>query len=342
MKRHLMIVIALGLVATGCKKDEKAKDGDKPASGSASGSEKASGSDGPSGSGSAVASGTGMASASGTGTASGTDVVTDVGTGSGTGAGTGTAVATGDANVSPPGGDVTLTWETPPVGFKFDKSETEHVEMTFGGTPVTLDKTKLRHMEVIESGEFITKLKVHVEADHELQTAEGKQGKKTEPTEGKTYLVWKEGGTIAASLEDGSAISPEELEELSGSFDDEIGVKPGIVKVLLAHAWKTGEETTLASPDLEWLTEDLKKGAKVDAAKVTLKSTEANNSVFVLWMDLTLSGEATGTSSGTATIVLDNKPLRPSILEGEIAMDATIGANKMVGKSTQSTKYTYR
>jgi len=342
MKRHLMIMIALGLAASGCKKDEKAKDGDKPASGSASGSEKASGSDTASGSGSASASGTGMASASGSGEASGTGSGTDVGTGSGTGMGTDTVAPVAVGNSSPEGGDVMLQWKPDPVGHKYDKSEIEHAELVFGDTPVTLDRTKLRHVEVVESGDFVTKVKVQFETHHEVQTAEGNSKTKPNAVEGKSYVVWREADKIAATHDDGSAVSPEELEEIGETFDDEVGVRPGIVDMLLRHPWKTGEVTKLDATDLADMTRDLKEGASVTEGTVTLQSVDGKTAVFALVMTVAASGEAVGTNTANATFILETDPMRPMVIEGEVGLDVTVKGTKMTGKTKQSEKYTYR
>ncbi len=313
MKRHHMIIVALGLAlaAAGCKKDKK---DDAPVV--------------DKGTGSAVASGTGTGTASGTGMASGTDV------GTGTGTGTGTAAPT-------PTGDVTLHYQPPKVGSKTHKEELETTDIIFGGTPVKLAKTHVRHTEVLEAGEFATKVKTHYEKHNEVVDAEGKSNTKAAPVEGKTYLVWKDGDKVVATYEDGGAISPDELEELTESFDDELGRRPGIAEVLLRRTWKIGQPVALEGQDLVDLTDDMKKGAKADAATFTLRSVEGNTAIWDMDLKVTLSGDVEGKSTGQIAMTIDIANVRPIEMEGDIEVDVKAKGTPMTGKSHSAEKFSY-
>lgn len=313
MKRHNLIIVALGLaLAAGCKKDEK-KD-EAPA----------------------AAKGTGSAVASGTGTGTGTA--------SGTGTGTAVAAAADAGTTAPPTptGDVTLSYVPPKVGSKTHKEEQETADINFGGTPVKLVKSQVRHTEVLEAGEFATKVKTHYEKHTEVVDAEGKSNTKAEPVEGKTYLVWKDGDKVVATYEDGGAISPDELEEISESFDDELGRRPGIAEVLLRHTWKTGQAVALEGQDLVDLTEDMKKGAKVDAATFTLRSVDGTTAIWDMDIKLTTSGDVEGKTNGKIAMTIDTANVRPVAIEGDLEIDVKAKGTPMTGKSHTATKFTYQ
>jgi hypothetical protein len=185
-------------------------------------------------------------------------------------------------------GDVTLAWRTPAAGATWTKSRSERVEMMYGGQPVTLEQRVLQHVEVIESGDVVTRLAVTIEEDREVQHVAGESRTKSNPTEGRSYVLWKEGDQLVAALPDGALASSEELEELD-SFEDDVGRRQGIAVVLLRHPWQLGAATALEGQDLLDLASDLNEGVVVEDAVMTLARVDGDTAVFELAMNATSS-----------------------------------------------------
>jgi len=245
------------------------------------------------------------------------------------------------SNTSPPGGDVTLRWRPDPVGYQYVKAEVERVAMMYGETPITVETTKVRHLEVLESDAFVTRIAVRWDEHHEAQTINGMTTTLPAAVEGKRYLVWQDGGETAASLEDGSAISPDELEEIDKAVGEELGAKPGIVQMLLRRAWKMGETVELGPQDLVDLSRDLSDDATVEAAAATLQSVDGTSAVFAMTMDVKTSGKAAGRVEAEMTFTVDTDPLRPTAIEGQLHIDMNVDGTRMTGKGLQSIDYTY-
>ncbi len=189
---------------------------------------------------------------------------------------------------TPPAGDgLKLTWKAAAVGSHETQTDVQTsaftITMPDGTTTVegTQRKERIIHTEVLESGDVVTKAKIHYERFKEGGTVGGKPKDKAVPVDGKTYVVWFDAGAIKASTEDGKDVSPEELAEITDHVDDEIGMVPRIPRVLAARIWKQGEAAALTADELAMLADD---GMTAEAATVTLVSSDATSAMFSLEM----------------------------------------------------------
>ncbi len=338
MKTFPMLVIALGLAVGGCKKEKK-DDGGGGAAGSGEVKKDPAG-------GSGEASGTGSAMASGTDTGSGSGMASGTETGSGSGSGTGTGSGTGSAvDVEATGDGVKLVLATPAVGETVNKNGLKVTDAMLtikgkGQMPMHVEEVEVVHAKYLEVGEFPTKVEVNYEDNHKTTTMQGKEKSEDSPVKNKTYTVWKDGEKIAASNNDGSAVTPEELEELD-SWQDEIGQVPGIAKVLAAHAWKAGEVYTL-TPDELTLMEDGKEGGKILSATLTLESESGGNAIFLSDMKTEMNNaQLVGKLDTHLTVTVQLSPARPLSVVSETKIDATAGGIPFVGTMNGTDTYTY-
>lgn len=246
---------------------------------------------------------------------------------------------------NPPGGDVTLTYRTPAVGSTIHQEKTESADVVYGGTPLTVETTSFEHVDVMAADAFPTKLRVHYERDHEVQTVMGQTTTVPSPMENNTYVVWTDGGAFEASrihaVDGAVAVTAEELEELTKRFDDELGRRPGIVEMFLRHPWRLDEAVELGGQDLIDLTEEMGNGGTVDAATVTLRDVDGTTAAFALTVDVTLGGETEGRVAASVEVTLDTAHLRPLRMGGQLQIDAKAQGTPFSATSTMTTVYTY-
>ncbi len=185
-----------------------------------------------------------------------------------------------------PGQGLKLAWKTAAVGSH--ETVTDEMKTAFtlsppGGKPVDMVMFKKRtyDVEILEAGDAVTKVKVRYEVAADGGTMGGEPKDETQAVQGKTYVVWADGGVIKATAEDGKDVTAEELEELVDEFDDEIGKVPGMPKVIAKYAWKPGEQVTLSPEDLAMLDVG-DKGMVAQSALVTLTAADAAVATFAL------------------------------------------------------------
>lgn len=106
------------------------------------------------------------------------------------------------------------------------------------------------------------------------------------PIRGRSYVVWVEGGVIAATHADGSAVSDAELKELAGD-QDELGRPPVIEQIMASRTWKVGETYVLGAPELISLASSKGGvGPQATALNLTLRRVVGAAAEFAMVMKL--------------------------------------------------------
>lgn len=145
--------------------------------------------------------------------------------------------------------------EAPPkVGDKKTKFDDVTVNFTFEIQGKKIDAKSVEHKEetveiVALDGKIPMKIKVSYAKMSAVQTMAGKDQPKPQPLDGKSYLVWSEGGAVKFSTADGGPVTPEEEKALQNKADDVGRVDP-LDELLSAHLWKIGETYAFTDADL--------------------------------------------------------------------------------------------
>jgi hypothetical protein len=192
------------------------------------------------------------------------------------------------ADPAPASDTVTLTWTALAVGTK--ESVTDALKQDFTMTAPngkemvgSNAKESAYDVEVLESGEFVTKIKVTFQTRKETGAMDGKSKAKVSPVEGKTYVVWTDGAAIKATTEDGKDVTAPELEDLTDEFEDELGKMPAMPKVMITQPWKLGEIVTMTPDHLALLGKD-DEGMKIESGTIGLVANDGKVATFDISM----------------------------------------------------------
>lgn len=176
-----------------------------------------------------------------------------------------------------------------------------------------------------------------------VQTMDGKDKNKPQILDGKSYIVWVEGGAIKATTADGAAVSADELKELADKNDD-LG-KPDVIEELLAgRTWKIGETYVFTADDLAKLKARSASQDKPVATEMslTLEAFDATEGRFALTTTLVQTKGAdqlTFAMKGLARVELpSNRGLEMS-MSGVIS--GTMKTMATTGTMTAKTTYAY-
>ncbi len=196
---------------------------------------------------------------------------------------------------APPIAGLTIPNVPPKIGDKV--VETNHRTMVAKVEPkpgvsieVTTTEEREEDREVLAvDGAVITKVKVAYPKFTITESAMGKQKAKPTPTAGKTYLVWRDGGELKATLADGGAVSPEELTML-GKHQKGVGRPDVMQAIFAAHTWKTGEQVAMTPAELAQLAavvgaED-DDGSELKAMGFALQSADDKVALFTMTLVL--------------------------------------------------------
>jgi hypothetical protein len=153
----------------------------------------------------------------------------------------------------------------------------------------------------------------------------GKSEAKSDPRHGKTYVVSREHGQLAATYEDGTAPPPEEVKEVLED-NDEVGVPDEMDKIIAGRTWKGGERYTFSADELgrinaakERAVAGLDKGKeRTTKVELELRSAKDGVAVFSLVMGVSLDDER-------SNIAFE--------LKGEAHVDQTSGRLRDLGGS---------
>ena len=203
-------------------------------------------------------------------------------------------------------------------------------------------KQETTEVLAVEAG-GATKLKATYANLSAVQTIDGKDKAKPQVLDGKSYLVWVEGGAIKATTADGAAVSAEELAELTDKHDD-LG-KPDVIEDLLAgRTWKIGETYVFTADDLAKLKARSTSTGKPVATEMsfTLEAFNATEARFAMTTTLVQTKGAeqlTFVMKGIARVELPtNRGLEMSMAGG---ITGTVKTMPTKGAMTMKTVYAY-
>ncbi len=255
----------------------------------------------------------------------------------GTGCGGPASQGTGPSNQATPTGDgLQLTWRPPAVGSHRTVNDTLITAFTLtmpDGKSVagTATKERVYHVEVIEAGEFVTKVAVHYQTAQEVGNVGGQQQGEVAPVQGNQYVVWLDGGAIQATTPEGLAVSPAELEALAGEFDDELGRTPKMAALIASKVWKLGEAVTLTADELIAFSEG-DQDMRAESATITLVASDAGRATFnVDLVTLRQDGQVDMKIPMTMTAIVDSTNLQPLDLKMTGTMAGTAAGMPMQG-----------
>lgn len=132
--------------------------------------------------------------------------------------------------------DIVVIFQVEANGQKIDVHSTEHKEEAVEVLAVDAAGTR-------------TKQKVTYTGMKSTQTVGGKSKDKPQVLDGKSYVVWIEGGEVKATTADGAAVSADELAELVKA-NRELGRPEEMDSILADRVWKIGETYTFTADDL--------------------------------------------------------------------------------------------
>ncbi|MBK9032226.1 MAG: hypothetical protein IPL61_13055 [Myxococcales bacterium] len=320
MKLAHAFALTLILAATGCKKKEDAA-------------------------------GAGSAPAAGTATASGAGSAVAPGAGSAVAAGAGSAVASGSAApTEAPADGLRLPLGVQKVGDKETKAEDMKMTLTIEAGPgKTVEMQMAKHSEetfevLAVDGGTKTKIKITYTAETETQTMGGRSKDKPSPIAGKTYVVWREGDDVKATLEDGSAPPAEELAKVVDK-EEELGTPDPMDEIIASKVWKVGEKVAFTPDELAKV--NARQNPKSDEKKsleqmeLTLVAVEAGVARFDMTMKMAIKNP-NGSMSMTVTGAARADTATGHLLEigGTGPVEGVMGA-KVSGTLTMKTVTTY-
>ncbi|MBL8620389.1 MAG: hypothetical protein JNK64_03770 [Myxococcales bacterium] len=257
-------------------------------------------------------------------------------------AGSGTAAAPAD-------GELRIPNLPAKVGDKFTETEDRTMVAKIEPKPgqaieVTTREQRQEDKEVVAvDGGVISKLKVSYPKVVITESAMGQTKDKPTPTAGKSYLVWREGGALKATLADGAAVSPEEMKVLAKG-QKSVG-RPDVMQQIMAeHAWKLGETVAMSPAEIARLADVV--GGEDDAGKLiamgfTLQASDATTATFAMTMAMESTG-AKGTMkvSLTGTAKVDRNSGRALEVSAAGPFEGNMGV-PITGTMTATTSYAY-
>lgn len=141
---------------------------------------------------------------------------------------------------------------------------------------------KTEVLEVSAASGTMAKAKVTYVSESHSWTALGESEQFSPATTGHSYLVWREGGRVHASREDGSAPSDEEL-ALVLADHHKFGVIDPMEKAITGRTWRRGERVTLSADELG---EGSLLGTRITSLAITLRRVEGGVAHFEMHMGM--------------------------------------------------------
>ncbi|MBL8620391.1 MAG: hypothetical protein JNK64_03780 [Myxococcales bacterium] len=239
------------------------------------------------------------------------------------------------AQVHKVGDKVTETEERSMVA-KLEVSPTQQLEARS-----TEQRTELKEIVALD-GENIAKLKVSYTTVTVQETLNGKPRAKPTPTVGKTYLVWREGGELKVSYEDGSAPSAAEIKEVRKG-NRGVGRPEPLEKIVAGHVWKVGEPFAFTPEQLAEMNQNMGGDDEPSLTGMSLTLQTADDAVATMAMTMAMGmkgpdGDMTFELAGT--VKLDRKTGRPLEVGGTGPFSG-VAKVKMAGTMTMKTSYAY-
>jgi hypothetical protein len=217
-----------------------------------------------------------------------------------------------------PGLSIQMPRPLPKVGDQTLKTETMTMNMTFDvkGSKVNMKLTKggdkLEKVLAVD-GVAASKISITYQRLIEKQEMGNKSSEKPDPRQGKTYIVWRENGTLQASYEDGTTPPPDELKEVLDD-NDSVGIPDEMDAIVSARTWKSGEKYTFTKDEI----------ARINASKA--KDNEGKELTLVeLMLRSAKDGVATFTIAMGVKIESGNEGAFEFTIRGDARADQTSG-----------------
>lgn len=223
-----------------------------------------------------------------------------------------------------------------------------NLKVDAGGKTIEIvgSERKVERQEVVAAtGDVVDKLKLtFVEFDKQEKIG-GKDRPAKGSVAGKTYLVWREGGELKVTLEDGSAPSADEVKAVTKG-NRGVGKPDAMETFVASRAWKVGEVVTPDAAQLATIGESMSDdSSKLSAMSLTL--TEATDATATFAMKMSMGG---ATDEGGAmkidmagVVVVDRKTgIAQSLdLNGPFSGTAGKALLKIAGTMSSKVAYTY-
>lgn len=241
------------------------------------------------------------------------------------------------------GDSLTLPLTARAVGTKWSKVDdtSTTVEITIEGQTTKAGGRRHHRTDgeilAVDAAGLVTKVALsYVER---TDTDLGPGGEETRPSAiaGKSYIVWVEGGEVAATHADGGAVSSEELLELTTDQED-LG-KPPVMEQIMARTWKRGVKVDLTADELARVNEG-KDGPRSTSMSFTLRGVTGGVADFAMSMRMeNLNPPIAIDASGTATV--DARTGRPVKLEISGPVSGSANGLPLGGSMTGHVTYTF-
>ncbi|MBE7451023.1 MAG: hypothetical protein HS111_19665 [Kofleriaceae bacterium] len=208
----------------------------------------------------------------------------------------------------PPPATSLLPQHTPKVGDKLTKLDEMTMKLTIEAAPgktmeMDMVKTTEESREVLAlDGTIITKARYAFPVHKETQTMGGKSRDKVSPLVGKSYIVWREGGKLQATTEDGATPPPDELAEILDEAKN-VGTPDVMDEVIASKTWKPGARVVFTADDLAKINArnpDKTDKQSLQAMAFTLTGVDGGVATFDMEMTM-LAGDDKGTMTMTLT-----------------------------------------
>ncbi len=193
------------------------------------------------------------------------------------------------ANVDPSAAaGIRIAWVGHAVGDRATKVEARSMTAVVGaGTAQAVEVVTVEHREetrevlVAEGGE-LTKLAITYTKHRRTDTMQGTARDKPTPTLGKTYVVWREGGELEVTREDGSAPSAEEQTAVRKG-NRSVGKPDAMETFIASRVWNLDEAVTLDAVQLAAIGELMSDDdVKPSAMTLTLVAADDATAAFAL------------------------------------------------------------
>ncbi len=240
-----------------------------------------------------------------------------------------------------------LPMATRTVGTRWVKTDDVTSTMVISVTAdkqLTVDSTqhKVDEIEVVEldAAGLVTKVKVSY-PERKTTDRQGTQTKdKISPLAGKSYLAWSKGGALEATHADGSAVTPEELEDLTDSLD-ELG-KPRVMdEIVSARTWKIGETYTFTADDIARLVAAKTGKTRPAALALTLREVKDGKATFAMTAAMVVSGKAQLSTELSGSVTIDVATGHPVTISLAGPAKGSVNGMSVAGTMSGTTSYAY-
>jgi hypothetical protein len=232
-------------------------------------------------------------------------------------------------------------------GLKWTKTDDMTSQMQIGPADKQITVDGSRHyvdqLEIVEvdAAGIVTKVKAAYPERKDTEQMGDKTREKPSSLVGKSYVAWFANGKLEATHEDGSAVSPEELDELAKDLD-EVG-KPRVMDQIVAgRAWKVGETYTFTADELARLNAAKGPSAPTGTAMaLTLREVTGDRAIFEMKSTMQVETKAALKMEMSGAVAIDVKTGHPITLELSGPIAGTVSGQPVTGTMTGKVAYQF-